>query len=203
MEDLDRVLDRDDVLPARPVDEVDHRRERRRLPGAGRACDEDQAAVPLGEPLHSGRQLELRERGHGLRDHAEREGGRAALAERVNAEPWEVLALVGDVEVAAREEGCEPCRRGGADGVERGRESGLVERRPVLHRKEDAVAPKDRRLANLQVDVAGAELDGAPKECVQFHPARLASAAAGSFFRPVEEPSGRPRRGRRPAPRAA
>ena len=36
VEDLDRVLDRDDVLAARPVDVVEHARERRRLPRARR-----------------------------------------------------------------------------------------------------------------------------------------------------------------------
>ena len=37
VQDLDRVLDRDDVLAARLVDVADDRRERRRLAGAGRA----------------------------------------------------------------------------------------------------------------------------------------------------------------------
>ena len=50
VQDLDRVLDRDDVLPARAVDVVDHRRERRRLARAGRAGDEHEPAVLLGEP---------------------------------------------------------------------------------------------------------------------------------------------------------
>ena len=45
MQDLDRVLDRDDVLLPVAVHVVDHRRERRRLSGAGRAGDEDEAAV--------------------------------------------------------------------------------------------------------------------------------------------------------------
>ena len=53
VEDLDRVLDRDDVLLPRAVDVVDHRGERRRLARAGRAGDEDQAAVLLAEPLHA------------------------------------------------------------------------------------------------------------------------------------------------------
>src|SRR3712207_8429274 len=42
----DRVLDRDDVVRARPVHEVDHRAERRGLPRPGGAGDEDE---PLGE----------------------------------------------------------------------------------------------------------------------------------------------------------
>ena len=49
VDELDRVLDRDDVLVAVAVDLVEHRGEGRRLAGAGRARDEDQAAVLLGE----------------------------------------------------------------------------------------------------------------------------------------------------------
>ena len=44
VEELDRVLDGHDVLVALLVDQVDHRRERRRLAGAGRAGDEHEAA---------------------------------------------------------------------------------------------------------------------------------------------------------------
>ena len=42
--ELDRVLDGDDVLGARVIDLVDHRRERRRLAAAGRAGDAIQDA---------------------------------------------------------------------------------------------------------------------------------------------------------------
>ena len=44
VDELDRVLDRDDVVRLRPVDPVDEGGERRRLPRAGRAGDEDEAA---------------------------------------------------------------------------------------------------------------------------------------------------------------
>ena len=49
VQELDRVLDGEDVLVARLVDLVDHRGERRRLAGAGRARDEHDAARLLGE----------------------------------------------------------------------------------------------------------------------------------------------------------
>ena len=44
VEELDRVLDRDDVRPAILVDVLDHRRQRRGLAGAGDAGDEDEPA---------------------------------------------------------------------------------------------------------------------------------------------------------------
>ena len=49
VQELDRVLDRDDVLVHRPVDVVDHRRERGRLARAGRAGEQDDPALLLGE----------------------------------------------------------------------------------------------------------------------------------------------------------
>ncbi len=45
VEDLDRILDRDDVLMPCPVDVVEHRRERGRLSRARGAGAEDEAAV--------------------------------------------------------------------------------------------------------------------------------------------------------------
>ena len=47
--ELDRVLDRDDVLVALAVDLVDHGRERGRLAAAGRAGDQHEAARQLGQ----------------------------------------------------------------------------------------------------------------------------------------------------------
>ena len=49
VDELDRVLDREDVLGARAVHLVDQRRERRRLARAGWAGDQDEAARLLGE----------------------------------------------------------------------------------------------------------------------------------------------------------
>ena len=59
MEDLDRVLDRHDVLPPRAIDLVEHRRERRRLARAGGAGDEDEAALLAREPRDPGRKVEV------------------------------------------------------------------------------------------------------------------------------------------------
>ena len=51
VEELDRVLDRDDVTPPRGVDVPDDRGERRRLAGAGRAGAEDETARLVGQQL--------------------------------------------------------------------------------------------------------------------------------------------------------
>ena len=170
VQDLDRVLDRDDVLrPASSVHVVDHRGERRRLPRAGRAGDEDEAAVLLGERLDAGRHAELLEASAPSGDDAEREASRAALPVGVHAEARQVLVLVGDVEVAARLEVLEALGRPAADDLEHGGERRLVERRGALDRVEIAVAADDRRPADLQVDVARTHLDGVPEQPVQVH----------------------------------
>ena len=163
VEDLDRVLDRDDVLPARAVDVADHRGERRRLAGAGRARDEDQPAVLLGEPLDAGRQAEALEVGHVARDHAEGERDLAALAERVHAEARQAVRLVGGVELARLVEGGEARRRRGADLVDDVLELGRAERREALSGSSCAVEADDRRLADLQMQVARAALDCAAR----------------------------------------
>ena len=79
---------------------VQHRRERRRLPRACGAGDEDEAALLLGEPPHSGWKMELVERGDRIGDDPERERDRAALTEPVDAEARKAWMRVRDVEVA-------------------------------------------------------------------------------------------------------
>ena len=49
MQVFDRIFDRDDVFMALSVDLVDHRRDRRRLTGTGRAGDEHQASRLLAQ----------------------------------------------------------------------------------------------------------------------------------------------------------
>ena len=50
-QELDRVLDRDDVIGARRVDVVDDGRKRRRLARARRAGDQDEAPTVLGDEI--------------------------------------------------------------------------------------------------------------------------------------------------------
>ena len=87
--ELDRILDREDVVGAVAVDLVDHRGERRRLTGAGRAGDEDEAARLHRELGERGRQAELLERLQLLGDDAEGGAERLALEVDVDAEARE------------------------------------------------------------------------------------------------------------------
>ncbi len=133
VQDLDRILDRDDVLPARLVDVADDRRERRRLAGAGGAGDEDEPAVLLGEALDAAGQVEAREVGHLARDDAEGERDVAALPEGVDAEARQAGNLVGGVELARLLEGGDAARGERADLVQDVLEDERVEDAEPVH----------------------------------------------------------------------
>ena len=60
-------------------------------------------------------------------------------------------------------------RRQVGDGRERRLEIAVVERRVLGEQAELAVAPEHRRLADLQVDIARAELHGAAEYRIQVH----------------------------------
>jgi hypothetical protein len=80
-----------------------------------------------------------------------------------------VLVLVRDVEVAGVVEVLELLGSVRGDLVQDREQVVLVERVGVLHLSERAVASEDRRLADLQVDVGRAQLDGPAQEAVQVH----------------------------------
>ena len=97
--ELDRVLDRDDVLAHRVVHVVDHRRERRRLARAGGAGQQHDPALLLGQFAHDRRAARApRSCGCGAgsrgshRDHA-------ALLERVDAVARDVGDFEGEVDL--------------------------------------------------------------------------------------------------------
>ena len=114
MQHLDRVLDRDDVLLPRAVDVVDHRGERRGLARAGRAGDEHEPAMLVGEAADAGRQWSVSKLGISLGITRQRDRDRAALPEGVDAEA-RAGALVADVELAGSMN--ERCRSGAAVAV--------------------------------------------------------------------------------------
>ena len=86
---LDRIFDRDDVALPRGVHVVDHRRERRGLPGTGETGDEHEAVLLVGKRSDRGRQrqrFEARDAGQHTTQH---EPHPTALAERAHAESAE------------------------------------------------------------------------------------------------------------------
>ena len=110
MNDLDRIFDRDDVLLSRPVDVVDHRGERRRLSRPGRAGDEHEASVLVGQTANALRHVQCLEVRDVLRNHSQRDRHVAPLPERIDTETRQILVLIGDVDVACLLERLEPFR---------------------------------------------------------------------------------------------
>ncbi len=102
MQDLDRVLDRDDVGAARAVDVIENRGERRRLTRASRPGDEHEAALLLGQPLDRTRQTELRKARHLERDQAQHDRDGSPLTKHVHPEARQPRGRVGEVEITAR-----------------------------------------------------------------------------------------------------
>jgi hypothetical protein len=100
MEELDRVLDRDDVAVHLAVRRVDHRGQRRRLARAGRARDQHETARQAGERLDRLGHAEVLERRDRDRDHADGERDGAALLEDVAAEAAEARQAEGEVDLA-------------------------------------------------------------------------------------------------------
>ena len=145
----------------RPVDLVEHRSERRRLPGAGRAGDEHEAALLTRETSDAGRQTELVEVRDPVRDETEGERDRAALTESVHAEAGKLRRRVREIELAARVEGLASERQACSDVLEHGFQLVVSENFERVDGDELAVLAYDGRLPDLEVDIADAEPDGA------------------------------------------
>ena len=96
---LDRVLDRDHVLVALVVDLVEHRRERRRLAGAGGPGHQHQAARLVADGGDHRGQAQLLEVADLVGDRAVDGGHRAALHEDVGAEARQALDAEAEVEL--------------------------------------------------------------------------------------------------------
>jgi hypothetical protein len=97
VQELDRVLDRHDVIRRGLVAMVDHRGDRSRLAGARGADHQDEPALHHDEVLEHLGQAELVELRHVGADVAQHHCGIAALVEHVDAEPAQ--AGFGDREV--------------------------------------------------------------------------------------------------------
>ncbi len=167
VEELDRVLDRHDVLGPGRVDVVDHRGERRRLARAGRPGHEDEAARLLADLLEDGRQEEVADREDAGRDDAADHSDRPALLEDVAAEPPEPRHRVRDVDLEVVLELFLLPR--GHDRERHRDRVFLHEALEVHERGQLAVDPDDRVRADLQVEVGRLPLDRDLEQVVDVH----------------------------------
>jgi hypothetical protein len=149
--ELDRVLDREDVLGALAVDLVDQGRQRRRLARPGWPGDQDQTTRLLGQRVQSGGDAELLESLDVGRDQPEGGAERAALEEDIDAEAREARDRMREVDLAVDLEQLLLLR--GQDAIEHlvrvlGREVG-----DVLVPLEGSVHAHSRRRADRDVKV--------------------------------------------------
>ena len=162
---LDRILDRDDVALPGAVHVVDHRGERRRLPGAGETGDEHETVRLVGERGDGGRQRQRFEAGDAGQHAAQHETHPPALAERAHPEapePGDAVHEVGLVRGLgtrrARASGmiatAHTLGLGGFDGVER-------------RLAQPAVDAQARPRAHLDVHVGSALLDGEAQQSIE------------------------------------
>ncbi len=108
VDELDRVLDRDDVLARRVVHVVDHRGERGRLSRAGRSREQHDAALLFGQFLDHRRQRQLVDRADLVRHRATCQRDHAALLEGVDAVARDALDFKGEVDLVLLGELLEP-----------------------------------------------------------------------------------------------
>ena len=102
--ELDRVFDRDDVRRHQLVDDVDHRRESRRLARPGRAGEQHEPARAQREIAGDRRSPQLLERVHPVGDVAQGDRDRPELAVDVRAEASDAGRGVGEVDLAVLQE---------------------------------------------------------------------------------------------------
>ncbi len=161
VEELDRVLDREDVRRPGVVDLVDQRRKRRRLSGAGWPGDEHQPARPAGKLVQGVGQAEILERENLVRDQAERRADAVALEEDVDAEARDAGDGVRDVDLPldlepllllGRQDAVQPL-------------AGVVggQRREIGDRLDLAPDPDRRRGPHAQVEIGSAPFEHAPE----------------------------------------
>ncbi len=155
MQELDRVLDRHDVAGSLPVHDVDHRGERRRLARAGRAGDDDEAALEAREVHHDVREPEIVDVLDLERDHPEDGAHGVALHEHVHAETGPSRERIGHVQLELLLEPLPQLLR--QDRVDHALQRSRRERRVVARRLELTVDPHHRRGARREVQV-GASL---------------------------------------------
>ncbi len=167
VQELDRVLDRHDVLGAVRVDVVDHRGQRRRLTGTGRSGDEDETAALMGDLLEHDREIELADRLDLDRDHAQHHADRAALLEDVAAEAAETRHRVGHVDLEVVLELLLLARAHDAEGH---RDGVLLHQTFLIdHGREAAVDPEHRMRSDLEVEVGGALIRRQLEQVVDMH----------------------------------
>src|SRR5215813_4249240 len=160
VDELDRVLDREDVALEVFVEIIDHSSERRRFARARRTGDEDQSLFLVAELLKNRRHPELLERQDLGRNRTKYGAFALPLHENVDAEARDVAKLEREVDLERRLEGLP---QGVVHEVVDHRVDLFLGQRFVFELLQVAVNAEHRRLAGTQVAVRGTLLDAEGK----------------------------------------
>jgi len=150
-QELDRILDRHDVVGLVRVDVVDHRGQSGGFSGAGGPSHQDQPALLERNPLQDLGQNQLADRHHLERNHPQHRARRSPLLEHVDPEPSQARHAIGEVDLVGALEPLlleivhDPEHHSG-DFL--GRQS-----LPIFQGNQRAVDPEDRRKPGFEVDV--------------------------------------------------
>ena len=151
MEELDRVLDGHDVPGPLTVHDVDHRGERRRLPRARGAGDDDEAPLEASEVHDDVGDPEVVHVLDLERDHAEHGADGVALLEHVDTEPGSSRQRVRHVELELLLEPFPELLR--QDRVDHALQGPRCQRRVLPRRLQLSVNPHHRRGTRREVQV--------------------------------------------------
>src|SRR5581483_7314453 len=168
-----------DVSPAGPIDEPDHRGDRRGLAGPRRAGHEHETSAGLRQALNDRWEVELLERLTLGGDEADGERDGAPLPEDVDAEPSHALQAVGEVGLVGPRE-LAPFVRG-HQGLRRVLGVVCVELRE-RHRQQLPVDADERDVARGQVEIARAAFGHGAEQVGYVHLRSDPRLVASSFF---------------------
>src|SRR5207248_1434216 len=164
----DRVLDRDDVLRLGLVDLVDDRRERGGLARTGRAGEQDDPALLVGDLRDDGGKPELLDRADLVRDRATDDRDDAALPERVHAEAGKAGDAEREVDLVLLVEFLQLRRVVGEQLLDEALGVLGGQSRSAWNRLELPEAADQRRRGDLEVEVRALELDYASESRLEF-----------------------------------
>jgi hypothetical protein len=168
VDELDRILQRQDVLAVVRIDPVEHRRNRGRLARASHTCQQDHSLVVLAEVFHDRRQMQPGKVGNPVADASSHQTDLAHLGQHVDTEPPHLAVVIDRI------------GKVGAALLVKDRSMPLVHHRKqqpthLLHVDRSAVEllelavdAHDRRLANLHVQVTALQLHTCAKILVDL-----------------------------------
>ena len=175
---LDGILDGEDVVVPAAVHEADHGGQRRGLPGAGDAGDQDHAAPLHAQPLEHLGEIQVLEGRVALRYVAEDRAHLALAQKGVDAEAPDPRQPVAHVDLPALQQHVVALlAEQGHDGTAH---ELLVHGRQIVLDLEMAVDPHDRLAAGLQMQVRGLPLRALGQELLEVHGSLLSSSEGRS-----------------------